>query len=293
MNWIQISFETPQESAEIGSDYLLHLGAVSVTFEDALDHPIFEPKVGTTPLWERTRVVGIFDESIDVTSLKTFLKMHLEHDFQTLKIEPLEDKDWIRASIDRFHPMQFGHHLWICPSWCEIPDPNAVTILLDPGLAFGTGTHPTTGLCLQWLEAHPPLQKTVIDYGCGSGILGIAALKLGAKEVYGVDCDPQALDSTCSNALKNDIETQHLHLSFPENFQIHHPIDLLLANILANPLIELASTFAQFIKTGGDIVLSGILETQTDSIINAYSPWFKDLSVVVQDEWVLIHGIRF
>ncbi len=289
MGWFQTRFTTPQQSAEQFSDLLMTLGAASVTFEDAEDQPLLEPPPGETPLWEQVVVVGLFDDALEQTEIKQQLQQRLPQQ-NNLVITPLEEQDWVRAWMDDFHPMQFGERLWIIPSWSEPVDADAVNILLDPGLAFGTGTHPTTALCLQWLDAHPPQEKRVIDYGCGSGILAIAAAKLGAVRVDGIDLDPQALIATADNAEKNDITTIYGHLS--NDFPADEQAELLLANILAGPLEELASTLTNHIAPGGTIVLSGILQDQAEAVSAAYNQWFTMEPPTLQEEWVRLTGTK-
>jgi ribosomal protein L11 methyltransferase len=300
MAWLQFILETNQKKAETYSEYFIEAGAVAVTLQDAQDHAIFEPQVGTTPLWNHTRVIGLFDANINIESVKERLKKHLpDKIFQTLQIMPLEDQNWTTAWMDRFHPMQFGKRLWIYPSWSEPPiDSNITIVQLDPGMAFGTGTHATTALCLEWLDQHLLEKSTVIDYGCGSGILGIAALKLGAAKVYAIDNDPQALLSTQDNAQKNGFSEKNIMTFLPDEFKIlqkaqsFQKVDLLVANILAYPLLELASTFAEFVKRGGQIVLSGILEKQQDVIVEGYSTWFTKIEILSREEWIRVSAIR-
>ena len=206
MAWVQIRLNSTDKQAEQISDFLEEIGAVSVTFMDSQDTPIFEPLPGETRLWGNTDVVGLFDAETDMKAIVDALIISrlVDRDLAH-KIERIEDKDWEREWMDNFHPMQFGKRLWICPSWREVPDPNAVNVMLDPGLAFGTGTHPTTALCLQWLDGLDLTGKTVIDFGCGSGILAIAALKLGAKRAIGIDIDPQAILASTNNAQANGV----------------------------------------------------------------------------------------
>lgn len=289
MGWFQTRFTTPQQSAEPFSDLLMELGAVSVTLEDAEDQPLLEPPPGETPLWEQVVVVGLFDDALDQTAIEQQLQQQLPAQ-NSLTTAPLEEQDWVRAWMDNFHPMQFGKQLWIIPSWSEPVDPAAINILLDPGLAFGTGTHPTTALCLQWLDANPPRDSRVIDYGCGSGILAIAAAKLGATQVDGIDLDPQALIATADNAEKNGVTT--INRSLPNDFPADQQADLLIANILAGPLEELAPTLANHIAPGGNIVLSGILQDQAEAVRNAYSPWFTMDPPTLQEEWVRLTGVK-
>jgi ribosomal protein L11 methyltransferase len=198
----------------------------------------------------------------------------------------LPDQNWTRVWMDQFQPMRFGQRLWICPSGHEIPDPTAINILLDPGLAFGTGTHPTTRLCLEWLEAHPPKEELVIDYGCGSGILSLAAKKLGASLVFAVDHDPQALQSTRDNSEKNGFTAKDIVPVLPNDLKLHKKADLIMANILANPLMELAPTFSELIRPKGLIVLSGILETQCEDVFKHYLPFFELVEVSKQEGWI-------
>jgi ribosomal protein L11 methyltransferase len=291
MPWIQLKLHTTPDKAEPISDLLSELGAAAVTFEDASDQPIFEPDPGETKLWNNTRVVGLFEADHDMDSVITELKNKLDDpDSYRLTVDPLEDKDWERAWMDNFKPIRFGEKLWICPSWHTPDDPNAVNVMLDPGLAFGTGTHPTTSLCLQWLDAHPPAGKSVIDFGCGSGILAIAAALLDAKLVEAVDHDPQAILATRDNAEKNGV-AHLINTYLPKEFE-SEPVDLMLANILANPLLELAPLLASLIKPGGQIVLSGILAEQAEEVSQRYTEWFNMHTPALEEEWVRLEGIK-
>lgn len=294
MAWLQVILETTEKKAEQYSEYLMEAGAVAVTLQDAKDNAIFEPQVGATPLWNHTQVIGLFDASADIHAIKTHLKKYItEQSIEALQIVPLEDKNWTAACMDQFHPMRFGERLWIYPSWTQPPiDEDRVIVQLDPGMAFGTGTHATTALCLEWLDSHPPINAHVIDYGCGSGILSIAALKLGASKIIAIDNDPQALQSTQSNAEKNGLLKQQITTLLPNDFNTSEKFDLLLANILAYPLLELAPTFADLIKSGGQIVLSGILEKQAEVITNEYALWFQNMDITIKDEWVRISATR-
>ncbi len=292
MPWFQLRLTASKEEAEKLSDLLSGLGAASVTFEDAEDQPLLEPPPGATPLWERIDVVGLFDAKLDQELITAALFGQLSIESRsTIKTEELEDQDWVRAWMDDFHPMKFGESLWIVPSWSDPVDPDATNILLDPGLAFGTGTHPTTALCMEWLDAHPPTKKVVIDYGCGSGILAIAAAKLGAVSVHCVDNDPQALIATLDNGEKNNI-TARLKGYLPDAFPNEQMAELLIANILAGPLIELAPKLASHLKPGGEIVLSGILQEQADEVSTAYTPWFEMEPATFRQEWTRLEGCR-
>ena len=232
MPWIQIKINSTGEHAEPLSDALMESGAVSVTFQDTHDNPVYEPLPGETRLWGDTDVIGLFDAETEMEDVVAELSQHplLGSGFRH-KIEQIEDKDWEREWMDNFHPMRFGERLWICPSWRDVPDPDAVNVMLDPGLAFGTGTHPTTSLCLTWLDGLDLAGKTVIDFGCGSGILAIAALKLGAAQAIGIDIDPQAIQASRDNAERNGVADRlslYLPHQQPENLQA----DVVVANIL-------------------------------------------------------------
>ncbi|MFT6915006.1 MAG: ribosomal protein L11 methyltransferase [Motiliproteus sp.] len=300
MPWLQIKLETPSLLTEHYEDLLLEAGACAVTLEDAADQPLFEPERGTTPLWDRTRLIGLFDAETDMAWVLEQLKqahpqIAPDTPFPAYKTELVEDKDWEREWMDNYHPMQFGQRLWVCPSSKPVPDPTAVNLMLDPGLAFGTGTHPTTALCLKWLEQQDVEGRLVIDYGCGSGILGIAALLLGATRMIGIDIDPQALQASRDNAQRNHIDADRVELYYPPQLTREHPqlsADLLVANILAGPLVELAPTLQTLLKPGGRLALSGVLATQIEQLIEAYTPWFELETPVISDDWVRLTGVR-
>lgn len=291
MAWLQLRIHTTQHHADSISDYLTALGAQAVTFMDAKDTPIYEPNIGEITYWQDTTVIGLFSADHKMDKVIATLKQHplLATDF-TYQLDPLEDKDWERAWMEDFHPMQFGTKLWICPSWCDIPDPSAVNILLDPGLAFGTGTHPTTALCLTWLDSLDLTNKTLVDFGCGSGILAIAAVKLGAKRVIGIDIDPQAIQASQENAHRNQISSQvEFYLSGQQPLI---EADVVIANILSGPLIELCTVITGYAKPGADIALSGILIQQQTAIINCYQKYCRLNPVTTQDEWLRIDGTK-
>jgi ribosomal protein L11 methyltransferase len=293
MSWLQLILEAHPDDAERLSDALSELGASAVTLQDGADQPLYEPPPGETPLWSDTRVIGLFEADTDMEAVTRQLTHHLGLErLPPWRVSPLEDKDWEREWMDRFQPMRFGDKLWICPSWHTPPHPEAVNILLDPGLAFGTGTHPTTALCLQWLDAHsehlPNAQ--VIDYGCGSGILAVAAALLGAEHVWAVDNDPQALIATRDNAEKNGVSgkiTAMAPQALPDM-----QADVLLANILAQPLLELADRFHEHLKPDGPIVLSGILRQQAEMVSERYATDFHMEAPTAQEDWVRIDGTR-
>ena len=292
MPWLQLTLESSPDDAERIGEALGALGAAAVTLRDGADQPLYEPPPGETPLWSDTRVIGLFEADADMTDITARLAARLGVDeLPPWRVSPLEDKDWEREWMDRFQPMRFGRRLWIVPSWHEAPDDEAVNILLDPGLAFGTGTHPTTALCLQWLDEHGAGHPEVIDYGCGSGILAVAALKLGAGHVWAVDNDPQALIASRDNAAKNAVG-ERLDAVAPGGLPADLRTPLLLANILAQPLLELAETFAGHVEPGGHIVLSGILEHQAGAVARRYAPWFDMAPAAQQDEWMRLSGRR-
>lgn len=296
MPWIQIRLDTTSDHAEPLEDLLLEAGACAVTLQDAKDQPLYEPELGSTPLWTHTVVIGLFDAHYDMEAVVSFLKAESTLEtFPKYKVEIVEDKDWEREWMAQFHPMQFGQNgqrLWVCPSWKEIPEPDAVNLMLDPGLAFGTGTHPTTALCLEWLANQLDLSDlNVIDYGCGSGILAIAALLLGARKAVGVDLDPQALQATIDNAERNKIAPEKLQVFLPEQ-QPQMQAEVVVANILAGPLVSLAPKLAEQTKPGGRLALSGILAEQADEIVETYSQWFDVEQPVINGDWALVAGKR-
>lgn len=290
MAWIQIRLNSTNERAEAISDFLEELGSVSVTFMDSQDTPIFEPLPGETRLWGNTDVIALFDAETDMAPILTALQgSHLLEQGFAYKIEQIEDKDWEREWMDNFHPMKFGKRLWICPTWREIPEPDAVNVMLDPGLAFGTGTHPTTALCLEWLDSLDLEGKTVIDFGCGSGILAIAALKLGAKSAVGIDIDPQAILASRNNAEANGV-ADRLQLFLSDDKPANLKADVVVANILAGPLKELYPVISQLPKAQGNLGLSGILASQAQSVCEAYAQTFELEPVVEREEWCRITG---
>lgn len=293
MPWIQIKLNATHHTAEAIGDMLMdETGALSITFLDAKDTPVFEPLPGETRLWGDTDVLALYDADVDTSLLiKRIYASPLIAPDAAHKIEQIEDKDWIREWMDNFHPMQFGQRLWICPSWRDVPDPNAVNVMLDPGLAFGTGTHPTTALCLTWLDGLDLSGKTVIDFGCGSGILAIAALKLGAKEVIGIDIDPQALQATQDNAERNQVDDR-IKVYLPQHQPSGLQADVLIANILAAPLRELAPVIQSLVKPQGLLAMSGVLDTQAQDVASYYQAQFELDPIAEQEEWCRISGVK-
>ncbi|NMP17077.1 50S ribosomal protein L11 methyltransferase [Thalassotalea sp. Y01] len=292
MPWIQLRLQANEETAEKYSDWLMACGSQAVTFIDAKDTPIYEPLPGDEVIyWHNTVVMGLFDASHNMDKVIQYLQsIHPDGKQLHYKLEQLEDKDWEREWMDNFHPMKFGDRLWICPSWRDVPEPEAVNVMLDPGLAFGTGTHPTTALCLTWLDSLDLTGKTVVDFGCGSGILSLAALKLGAAKVIGIDIDPQALQASKENAIRNDV-ADRLELYLPKD-QPSLQADVVVANILAGPLRELAPVIIDYVMPGGVLALSGILEEQGEELKQVYGQWCEMAPISVQDEWVRLNGVR-
>ncbi|NIY83266.1 50S ribosomal protein L11 methyltransferase [Vibrio hepatarius] len=291
MPWIQIKLNATNENAEpIGDMLMEETGALSVTFLDAQDTPVFEPLPGETRLWGDTDILALYDAETDSNLVIEQIKASnmLAEGF-AYKVEQLEDKDWEREWMENFHPMKFGERLWICPSWREVPEPDAINVMLDPGLAFGTGTHPTTSLCLEWLESLDLSGKTVIDFGCGSGILAIAAIKLGAEKVIGIDIDPQALLASKDNAQRNGVADQ-LEVYLPQDQPEGLVADVVVANILAGPLRELSGIIKSLIKPHGELAMSGVLDTQAEDVANYYRDELQIDPIVEQNEWCRISG---
>jgi ribosomal protein L11 methyltransferase len=270
-------------------DVLFGLGAVSVTLEDAADDPVLEPAPGETPLWPTIVVKALFDATTAPRLLADALARALP-EAPPPRFETLADRAWEREWLKDFRPMRFGRRLWVCPGGLPAGDRDGVRIELDPGLAFGTGTHPTTALCLEWLDAQDVAGTAAVDYGCGSGILAIAAAKLGAATVRAVDIDPQALIATRENAARNGVMAGLVVTADAELAE--RSTDLLLANILAGPLVELAPRFARALRPGGRLALSGLLAGQTDAVTAAYRPWFDIATTAMRDGWALLAGQR-
>ncbi len=292
MSWLQFRIDSTREQSAAIEDALLAAGACSVTLEDNADQAILEPAPGETPLWPKIRVTGLFTADTNTDLATVTATAHLGETLPNYHWEILEDRHWERAWMDDFKPMCFGRRLWICPSWKQPPEPQACNLMLDPGLAFGTGTHPTTALCLQWLDGHDVQGKTVIDYGCGSGVLAIAALLLGARSVIAVDNDPQALLATEENARRNGIDPGKLQPFLPEQLPADSHAELMLANILAGPLLELAPLLSRMTDSGGQLVLSGILANQASELSAHYQHWFSMDAAEFDQDWTRLTGIR-
>ncbi|HID46929.1 MAG TPA: 50S ribosomal protein L11 methyltransferase [Chromatiaceae bacterium] len=291
MPWLQAHLEVDKSQAPLIELLFEQMGALSITLVDARDEPMLEPPPGTTPLWNQTRVTALFEGDTNADDLRARIDQTLVSDnSRELQLDVLEDQAWERAWLDHFQPMQFGRHLWICPTGKQVSASGATIIQLDPGLAFGTGTHPTTDLCLQWLDSAKIQDQTVIDFGCGSGILAIAALKLGATHAIAMDHDPQALIATTNNARQNGV-ADRLETCTPDTFD-PEPADVVLANILANVLIELAEQIEPLVKPGGRLVLSGILAHQAEDVMRAYTPRISFLPPTRLEDWVRLDGVR-
>ena len=297
MKWLQIHITVDQAQVDFTETLLSSLGAVSVTLDDAENQDLLEPLPGETPLWNKVIVTGIYaqeeGEEIDVDALTTFITAQMPE--APLRHEFLEDQEWERTWMDAYEPIQIGEKFWIVPEWMEAPEADAVNIKLDPGLAFGTGNHASTFLCLQWLGQTDVKDKIVIDYGCGSGILGVAALLLGAKKVYATDIDPQAVLATQQNAELNGV-LGNLFVGLPDEFNEEfkaQKADVFVANILAGPLMALAPEFATLVKSEGEFALAGILEEQVADVSSVYSEFFDILQVEKREEhWCRISGKR-
>ncbi len=292
MAWHQLSVVTDESTAPELSDFFSELGAVSVTYSDAEDEPVYEPAIDQTQIWSNTKVTALFELDTDPDIVQSLVfNQFIGQPLHAWNAEVLQDQAWERAWMEHFHAMKFADTLWICPTGQERDEPGTVCMTLDPGLAFGTGTHPTTALCLEWLAAHDLKDKVVIDYGCGSGILAVAALLLGARHAHAVDIDPQSLTASRYNAEKNQVQDR-VSYYLPEQFS---PIqaDIVLANILAKPLIELSASISGLVKPGGHLILSGILNEQAESVVEAYrSHGLTMANAVSQEDWSRLDAER-
>ncbi len=290
MSWLKFRLRADKERAQACADTLERLGALAVSLEDAGDEPQFDIGQSEPAAWNDTWVSGLFPINTSPQTLLDRIAQDCALTDPPYDVELVPDQDWARVWMDRFKPLRFGQHLWVCPSWLTPPDPGAVTIILDPGLAFGTGTHATTALCLEWLARQSLAGKTLVDYGCGSGILAIAALKLGARRVYGVDCDPQALAVSRENAARNAV-AERLELLTPEALAPGLCVDVVLANILAGPLVALAGALTRMVRPGGRLVLSGLLAEQVDEVSVHYGEDFR-FTREIREGWAMLCGTR-
>lgn len=288
MPWIEVYLSVPRDSSDTVGTALEQLGAVAITLEDDADKPVLEPGPGETPLWPKVRLRGLFDSAVARQEIIDGLRETTEiGEDLSLEWREVADRDWERAWLDRFQPMRFGERLWIVPSGMQLAQgTDGIEIRLDPGLAFGTGSHPTTALCLEWLDQREIAGERVVDYGCGSGILGIAAAIKGASEVHCVDIDPQALEATAENASRNHV-AERISCSLPEEFAAGE-FDVVIANILAAPLLELAPYFKTLVRPGGALVLSGLLLEQEELVSSAYRDQFELMASESLDDWLLL-----
>ena len=295
MGWQNVSFLTDASHAEPMCDVLLDVGALSASIEDAdagtvAEMPQFgEPGSVNSPGWVRSRVVALFEPDADVAALLFQATQAVGlSDVPDWSVEEVAEQNWVQLTQSQFDPIRVSERLWIVPSWHETPDPVAVNLILDPGMAFGTGSHPTTRLCLEWLERNVAAGCTVLDYGCGSGILAIAAARLGAARVAGVDIDPQAVEAARANAERNGVTALFADSTQP----LAGEYDLVVANILSNPLRVLAPAICAHVRSGGRLALSGILREQADEIIAIYAQWLPMQVADVREDWVCLAGIK-
>lgn len=292
--YLQVTIQIASNHAEALSEILMEHGALSAAIQDAFagtdkEQPIFgEPGEPVDELWEESLLIVLFKKGEDVQAAIKAACKELKLTEPSIVVEDVPEQDWVRLTQAQFDPIQISKRLWITPTWHETPDPEAINLQLDPGLAFGTGSHPTTRLCLEWLDAHLTKGAAVLDYGCGSGILTIAALKLGASSASGIDIDVQAIKAGKSNAIQNNVEATFV---LPDQTPAGQ-FDVVLANILANPLRLLGQMLSERIKTGGTIVLSGILEEQATELSDIYQQWFDMHEPVFLEGWTCLTGTK-
>jgi ribosomal protein L11 methyltransferase len=290
LRFLELSFELGPLDPEAAEAACFACGAASVTFVDSRDDPILEPLPGEFRLWPATRMQALFGAGAETEHLAQLLSEALGVPAALIHARVVEDRAWEREWLKDFHAMRFGERLWICPNHEQVADPNAVVVKMDPGLAFGTGTHPTTALCLEWLDRSPMAGARVIDYGCGSGILAVASVKLGAADAHCFDIDPQALIATRDNAESNGVSEHVLLHSSTDS--LPGGVDVLLSNILSGPLCELAPRFAALVRPGGDLVLAGLMESEVSDVTRAYNAWFDIRPFGQREGWVGLSGRR-
>lgn len=304
MSWITLIIKADAAHAELLSDALMEQGALSVDIHDAAadtqdEQLLFgEPGEPSEAIWQNAEVSALFNRNADIDQILRNITHTAQLGAQpNYGLEHVEEQDWVRLTQSQFDPIQISPRLWIVPTWHQSPDPTAINLILDPGLAFGTGSHPTTQLCLGWLDQNLQPGDKIIDYGCGSGILAIAALKLGADHITGIDIDPQAIKASQENALRNHCDPARFifattHKATGRDLQPEEQVDIVVANILANPLIILAPILAQAVRKQGHIGLSGILKEQAEEVRNIYQQWFDMRIASEQEGWVLLTGIK-
>lgn len=295
MSWLSITIQTDCQHAESLADALLDAGALSASIEDAdagtpEETPQFgEPGSVTTPGWERSRIIALVESGTDVDELlEACAPLAGLDQTPAYSAEKVEEQNWVQLTQSQFDPIRISGRLWIVPSWHTAPDPDAIVLVLDPGMAFGTGSHPTTRLCLEWLERKVTDGASLLDYGCGSGILAIAAARLGAREVLGVDIDPQAVSAAQSNAERNEVSARFADSAR----EIKGQFDIVVANILSNPLKALAPAICSHVRPGGQLALSGILADQAEELIAAYAPWVPLAVADTREGWVCLAGTK-
>jgi len=293
-DWQEWVLETHSQLVEALEAWLFERGALAVTLEDNANEPLLEPGPGETPLWQNVVLTALFTSDVDLSSIRAVLPRTLLAENSKSELSRLQDREWTRVWMDDFAPIQMGPRLWVCPSWAEPPDEALVNVMLDPGLAFGTGTHATTAMCLGALDAAMSGGESVVDFGCGSGILAIAALKLGASKALGVDNDPQALAASRDNAARNKISADQFDAVMPEDGRLSawsNVANVVVANILAGPLLSLAQELIQLMAPGGRLLLTGVLEGQAAELIEHYA--HVGLEVTDRrDGWVLLSGVK-
>lgn len=294
MSWLSLIINASADTAETLSDALFELGALSVSIEDAqagteAEQPIFgEPGEPVDVVWNDSNVVALFDVDSDIAAILGQVAEQTGIDVSRNKVEQVAEQDWVRLTQAQFDPIQISERLWITPTWHQPPNPQAINLQLDPGLAFGTGSHPTTRLCLRWLDTHLRGGETLLDYGCGSGILAIAAVKLGAGQTTGIDIDPQAIVASKQNAEQNNVAAD---FRLPDSM-LNQQFDVVVANILTNPLKVLAPLLAGATRSGGRIALSGVLQEQAEEVMAIYQQWFELAPTVFDEGWACISGTR-
>jgi len=290
-NYLLFQVGVERADAETVEAVLLELGAYSCTLEDATDTPIHEPAPGEAPLWNQLVVTGMFAEDTQSELLAAALRNQVDFTREPeFTVKVLAGREWERAWMEDYKPQRVDDRLWVVPSFCQAPDPQAINLAIDPGLAFGSGTHATTLLCLKWLSSHDLRNATVIDYGCGSGILAVAAARLGAEKVYAFDIDPQALTATLENAERNNV-AERIRICHSDR-ELDEPVDFLVANILLSPLLDLSARFAELLQSEGRLGLSGVLAEQVATLANVYAREFQHCKTEMLDQWVLYSAIK-